>query len=113
MLRGCTGAVNGDDEEDDGDDEDGGDAGDGGGEMGDEEFMLEGMEGLQTHMNHMLTEAAEQHALAANHGGNVQASPRVHASFARLRGGAALVSSAGGGMHENVCWLPIMLHVRR
>lgn len=118
MLRGCTGAVNGDDDEDDGDDEDGGGGGDGGGEMGDEEFMLEGMEGLQAHMNHMLVEAAEQHALAANHGGNVQARQRLHAPFARLRGGLlvkmiAWVSSAGGEIHEKMCWLPIMVHMRR
>ncbi len=31
------------------------------------------MVALQEHMDHMLAEAAEQHALAANHGGNVQA----------------------------------------
>ena len=105
MFRGCTGAGNGDDDEDD-DDEDGGGGGDGNGEMGDEEFMLEGMEGLQAHMNHMLTEAAEQHALAANHGGNVQASCCM--PHARLHGGllvdvAAWFGSAGGGPHGDIC----------
>ena len=64
---------------DGGDDGNGGGGGDGADALGGEEFMQEGMEGLQVHMNQMLQEAAEQHALAANHGGNVQASPCVHA----------------------------------
>ncbi|KAK9845845.1 hypothetical protein WJX81_004067 [Elliptochloris bilobata] len=71
----------GTDDDDDGDDF-GGAAEQGDGDGNDDEGGVgaagNGVEALHEHMNQMLAEAAEQHALAANHGGNVEVMGQIY-----------------------------------